>query len=142
MEIAMATRITQWKTAWIALALTLGLHVADEASTGFLPFYNGMVRGIRVGHPWFPMPTFAFPVWLAGLILLVIILLALTPVVARGARWIRVISIILSVIMIANGLGHIGMSFYLGRLAPGVYSSPFLLVAAVALLVTALRAKA
>jgi hypothetical protein len=137
----MSTRIIHWKTAWIALALTLGLHVTDEALTGFLPFYNGMVRGIRAGHSWFPMPTFTFPIWLSGLILLVIVLFALTPFVSRGAKWIRVVSIILSIIMIANGLGHIGMSIYLGRLAPGVYSSPFLLAAAVALLVTSSRAK-
>jgi hypothetical protein len=31
--------------------------------------------------------------------------------------------------MFGNGLGHIGGSFYLGRLMPGVYSAPLLLLA-------------
>jgi len=125
----------------MCLALALGLHVTDEALTGFLPVYNGVVEGIRAKHPWVPLPTFTFPVWLTGLILGVLLLLALSPVVSRGAGWIRVASLLLAVVMIGNGLGHIGASLYWGKFAPGVYSSPFLLLAAVALLVTASGAK-
>jgi hypothetical protein len=43
--------------------------------------------------------------------------------------------------MTGNALGHIGASVYWGEPAPGVYSSPILLLAALALLVTASRAK-
>jgi hypothetical protein len=125
----------------VGLALALGLHVADEALTGFLPVYNRIVAGVRAKHAWVPLPTFTFPVWLAGLVLGVLLLLALTPVVSRGARWIRVVSLLLSVVMIGNALGHLAASLYWGRLAPGVYSSPVLLSAAVALLVTASRAE-
>jgi hypothetical protein len=117
------------------------LHVTDEALTGFLPVYNGVVEGIRAEHTWVPLPTFTFPVWLGGLVLGVLLLLGLTPVVSRAARWIRVVSFMLGVIMSGNALGHIGASVYWGTLAPGAYSSPLLLVAAVALLVTASRAK-
>ena len=52
----MATRISQWRTAWVALALALGLHVTDEALTGFLPVYNGVVEAVRHNHPWVPLP--------------------------------------------------------------------------------------
>jgi len=65
----------------------------------------------------------------------------MSPVGSRGAGWIRVASLLLAVVMIGNGLGHIGASLYWGKFAPGVYSSPFLLLAAVALLVTASGAK-
>jgi hypothetical protein len=140
MEAVMASRIVQWRTAWIGLALALGLHVTDEALTGFLPVYNQVVEGVRARHPWVLLPTFMFPVWLGGLILGVLLPLALTPVVSRGARWIRVVSVILGVVMTGNALGHLGASVYWGRLAPGVYSSPLLLIAAIALLVTASRA--
>ena len=140
MKAAIESRIAQWRTCWVALALALGLHVADEALTGFLPVYNGVVEGIRARHPWIPLPTFTFPVWLGGLILGVLLLLALTPLTSRGSEWVRVVSIILAVVMTGNALGHIGASVYWGKLAPGVYSSPVLLIAAVALLVTALRA--
>jgi hypothetical protein len=136
-----ARRVRQWRTAWVGLALALALHVTDEALTGFLPVYNSIVGGIRANHTWVPLPTFTFPVWLAGLVLGILLLLALTPVVSRGARWIRVVSLILSIMMIGNALGHLGASLYWGRVAPGAYSSPVLLLAAVALLVTSARAK-
>jgi hypothetical protein len=136
----MASRIARWRIAWLGLALALGLHVTDEALTGFLPVYNGLVEGIRANHPWAPLPTFTFPMWLGGLVGGVVVLLALTPVVSRGARWIRVVSIVLGVIMTGNALGHLGASLVWGKPAPGVYSSPLLLIAAAALLVTASNA--
>ncbi len=137
----MANRIVQWRAAWLGLTVALGLHVTDEALTGFLPVYNGLVEGLRANHPWVPLPTFTFPMWLGGLVVGVVLLFALTPVVSRGAPWIRVVSIILGVIMTGNALGHLGASLYWGRLAPGVYSSPLLLIAAATLLATAFRAR-
>jgi len=137
----MASGIAQWRNAWVGLALALGLHVTDEALTGFLPVYNSIVEGLRAKYSWVPLPTFTFRVWLGGLILGVLLLLALTPIVTRGARWIRVVSLILGVIMTGNALGHMGASVYWGRLAPGVYSAPILLISALALLITASRAK-
>ena len=133
-------RIASWRTAWLCLALAIALHVADEAVTGFLPFWNGLVEGLRARHGWVPLPTFRFPVWLGGLVLGVLLLLALTPLVSRGNPWLRVASLALSIVMIGNALGHLGASLYWGRLAPGVYSSPLLLAAAIGLLVTAWRA--
>jgi hypothetical protein len=136
-----ATRVRHWRAAWVCLAVALALHVTDEALTGFLPVYNGIVGEIRASLPWLPLPTFTFPVWLAGLVLGILVLLALTPAVSRGAHWIRVVSLVLSIVMIGNALAHLGASVYWGRVAPGAYSSPLLLLAAVALLVTAARAK-
>lgn len=137
-----ATRIVRWRLAWLALALAIALHVADETLTAFLPAYNSLVETIRSRAPWVFLPTFTFPVWLGGLALGVLLLLALTPFVSRGARWIRVLSLVLGALMTANALAHVAASLYLGRPAPGVYSSPFLLAAAVALVVTASRAGA
>ncbi len=114
--------------AWVAMAIVIALHVTDEAATGFLDFYN---PAVRAQLPFLPLPTFTFSVWLAGLALGVAILLVLSPRAFRGSRWIARVALPLSVLMFANGLGHIGASFYLGRLAPGVYSAPLLLVASV-----------
>lgn len=136
----MATAISRWRTAWLCLACALGLHVADEARTGFLPVYNGIVQDLRAGHPWLLLPTFTFPIWLGGLVAGIALLFALTPVVARGARWIRFASLILGTLMIGNALGHLGASIYWGRLAPGASSSPFLMVASAAVVITAWRA--
>jgi hypothetical protein len=55
--------------AWVALSVTLGAHVADEALTDFLSVYNPLVLAARERFGWFPMPTFTFGIWLAGLIL-------------------------------------------------------------------------
>lgn len=133
--------IVRWAVAWAFLAAALGLHVADEALTGFLPFYNSIISSLRETYGWVPFPTFTFPVWLGGLVAGVTILFALTPLVLRGYRWLKGLSWFLGVLMIANALGHFSMSIWLGEFAPGVYSSPVLLVAAIALIVTTVQTR-
>lgn len=124
----------QFGRAWVAMAVALALHVADEAANDFLSVYNPAVRSLRGRFPFLPLPEFTFAVWLSGLIAAVIILLALSPAAFRGARWLRIVSWPYGVIMLLNGLGHIGGSIYFGRLMPGVYSAPLLLAASVHLL--------
>lgn len=134
------TRI-RWAIAWAAMAVALALHVADEALTGFLPFYNSLVESLRDRYAWFPMPTFAFETWLGGLVLLIVALFALTPLALRGSRILLVLSYLLGVLMIANATAHVVASSWLGDFAPGVYSSPVLFVAALALLYSAATAQ-
>jgi hypothetical protein len=43
--------------AWSVLVAALALHVADEAATGFLDFYNPLVLSIRKSIPWSPVPS-------------------------------------------------------------------------------------
>ena len=114
--------------AWVAMAVTIALHVTDEAATGFLSVYNPAVRAIRARLPFLPLPTFTFGLWLAGLVVAILVLLALSPLAFRGKRWVRWAALPLAVLMFGNGLLHIAGSFYLGRLMPGVYSAPLLLV--------------
>lgn len=127
--------------AWVALCLALALHVTDEALTGFLSVYNPTVMALRPRGWWFP-PTFQFKAWLAGLVCLVAILLALSPQFFRGVRWARPIGYFFAVVNIFNAMGHI-IATILGRTAatvtfprpmPGFWSSPFLLAASVYLL--------
>ena len=131
----------RWGISWICLALAIALHVADEALTGFLPLYNAVVDEIRATYSWFPMPTFTFRTWLSALVSGVIILLALSPFVFFGQVVMRYLSFFLSVVMIANALGHVAVSVYLWTFAPGVYSSPFLFAAAVFLFSATRRAR-
>jgi hypothetical protein len=133
--------VARWGRAWLGLAAALGLHVTDEALTDFLPAYNRIVESMRDSVPWLPLPTFAFQVWLTGLVLLVASLFALTPLVYRGARWLRPVSYFLGALMAGNALGHLGASLLLRRLAPGALSSPVLLVAAVSLLIATRRSR-
>lgn len=120
--------------AWLALCLALTVHVVDEALTDFLSVYNPAVQAIRKRIPYLPLPTFTFEVWLAGLCLAVVVLLALSPFAFRSARWIVLLSYPYGAIMFLNGLLHFAGSMYLGRAMPGVYSAPLLLGASAYLL--------
>ncbi|MGH9348502.1 MAG: HXXEE domain-containing protein [Vicinamibacterales bacterium] len=119
--------------AWLLLVGALAVHVLDEALTGFLDFFNPLVQSIRSRVPWFPMPTFTFDVWLAGLITLVVVLALLAPAVRRGAPGTRIASWVLTAIMFVNGVGHLAGSVYFERWLPGATSAPLLLVASVVL---------
>lgn len=119
-----------WTLSWIALVVAFGLHVVDEATHDFLGVWNPLVESLRQRIPLLPLPTFSFELWLGGLIAGFLVLLSLTLFVRRGATWMRPLSYILAVIMFGNGLLHIFGSLYQGRLLPGVFSSPLLLVTA------------
>lgn len=125
--------------AWLLLTAALGVHVADEALTDFLSFYNPMVTSLRERLGWWPMPTFTFDVWLTGLIVAVVLLALLSAFAFRGARAMAWASFPYGGLMLLNGLGHTLGSVYFGRLLPGVYSSPLLLAASVWLLLCARR---
>ena len=90
-----------------------------------------MVHSIRTRVSWFPMPTFTFRIWLAGLAALVVVLALMSPAVRRGVPGTRLASYVLSVIMVLNAIGHLGGSMYLGRWLPGTTSAPLLLVASI-----------
>lgn len=125
--------------AWFAMTVAFALHVLDEASTGFLAVYNPTVTALRARWGWFPMPTFTFRAWLTGLIAGLVFCFALTPLAARGVRWLRPLAWFYAVIMFYNGMGHtlftiLGrtvQSVRFARPAPGFYSSPFLFIGSV-----------
>ena len=127
--------------------MAFALHVFDEAATGFLNVYNPTVLTMRARRGWFPMPTFGFREWLAGLIAGVLLCLLLTPVAARGAHWLRPLAWFYALVMFLNGAGHtvftvIGhtvASLTFPRPAPGFYSSPFLFICSVWLVVELIR---
>jgi hypothetical protein len=126
--------------AWIGLWLALGLHVTDEALTGFLSVYNPTVLALRAKLGFWPMPTFTFRDWLVGLIIAVALLALLTPFAFRNARWLRPIFYLVAIVfeifnaaghIIGTILGHTVASVRFPRPAPGFYSSPLLLAAAI-----------
>lgn len=125
--------------AWIFLSAAIALHVTDEAMTDFLSVYNAAIRAIRERLPFLPLPTFSFGVWLMGLCVGIALLFCLSLLAFRGNRVLVWIAFVLSILMFGNGLLHIGGSFYLDRLMPGVYSSPILLIASAWLFINAKR---
>src|SRR5947207_3378728 len=92
--------------AWVFLCLAFCAHVADEALTGFLPIYNATVLAMRSQYKWFPMPTFGFREWLAGLIVAYLVFLLLTPFAFRNACWLRPLAYFYAGVHFLNGMGH------------------------------------
>jgi hypothetical protein len=135
--------------AWILLCLALTLHVFDEATTGFLGVYNATVLALRERLGWWPMPTFQFGEWLAGLIVACVALLALSGAVSRGVKGTRVVAYIFATIMLLNAAGHtLGTIFgrtvasvTFPRPAPGFWSSPIIAAAAIYLLIQLRRSR-
>jgi len=130
----MTSRRRHW-LAWIALCGALAIHVADEALTGFLDRYNPIFRETREQYPLLQLPIFTFDVWLSLLIFAVVTLSASSYFVWKGRWAMRPISHVFAVFMLVNGLLHIAHSIYMRELMPGVYSSPLLLAASIALIV-------
>lgn len=125
--------------AWLALTFAVAVHVTDEAATGFLSLYNPAVRGIRERFPWLPLPTFSFDVWFVGLVAAIVVLLLLTRLAFSNSPRLRPLAYAFAVLMLGNGMLHVAASVYLRRPAPGVFSSPLLLVAASYLVVSLRR---
>ncbi|MGB8988255.1 MAG: hypothetical protein WCC37_16755 [Candidatus Sulfotelmatobacter sp.] len=128
---------------WFALCVAFGLHIIDEATTGFLAVYNPTVIILRARWEWFPLPMYDFRGWLSGLIVAWTLLICLTPVAARGMRGLRPLAWIFAMVMFLNGVGHTLFSI-LGRTvspvtfprpAPGFYSSPLLFAASLWLMI-------
>jgi hypothetical protein len=125
--------------AWVLLCLSLALHVADEATTGFLSIYNPTVLSLRASLGWWPMPTYAYQDWLTGLIVVCLALLALSPFMFAGVRWMHGPAYFLAALMMLNAIGHTWFSIVgrtvpevtFSRPAPGFWSSPFLAAASI-----------
>lgn len=135
-QIARRTRIRRrhwW--AWIALCAALAIHVADEALTDFLSLYNPTVIALRERNPTLQLPAFTFDRWLSLLIFAVLALSASSYFVWKGRWAMRPISYLFAGFMLLNGLLHIAISIYMGKLISGVYSSPLLVAASVALII-------
>ena len=116
--------------AWVFMISAISIHVFDEAVTDFLPFYNGLALNLRESLGFSLLPTFSFEAWLGGLIAAIIICFSLTPLVNRSGRFIQTFATLLGMLMVANALAHMVGSACMGRLLPGFWSSPFLLLTA------------
>ena len=125
--------------AWLLLVSTVGLHVLDESITGFLPFYNDLVMTLRERLGFFPAPTFSFGIWLGGLVIGILLCFGLMIFVARGGRCIRWIATLLGVLMLFNALGHLIGSLYFGKVLPGMWSSPLLLMSSLFMILQGFR---
>jgi hypothetical protein len=127
-------RRNHWR-AWMGLCVALAIHVTDEALTGFLDWYNPIVREMREKYPMLLLPTFRFDIWISLLIFAIVSLTATSYFVWKGRWAMRPISHVFAGFMLLNGLLHIAVSLYMREWLPGVYSSPLLIAASIVLIV-------
>ena len=112
--------------AWIAFALAVALHVADEASHDFLAVYNPNARAIRA-KLHLPLPVFTLRSFVVALGTAVCVLVALAPLAFHGVHWIRVAAVPVAIVVgLLNACLHVGSSLFFRRAMPGVLSSPVL----------------
>jgi hypothetical protein len=125
--------------AWMALCGALAIHVADEALSGWLDWYNPTAREIHEQYPIvilpILLPTFTFEIWISLLIFAVVMLSAASYFVWTGRWAMRPISHVFAVFMLVNGLVHIAHSIYTREFMPGVYTSPLIMAASIVLIV-------
>lgn len=129
----------QQVAAWVTLVGALAVHVADEALTDFLAFYNANAVRIRADLPWLALPTLSFPAWVTAMAFLLVLLSLLTPSVRGGQAWSRVAAYALGAVAIANGVVHLAGSAVLGQWLPGANSGPLLIAAGLWLVVATRR---
>lgn len=124
---------------WLALCFSLTAHVAEEAFTGFLPVYGDATRAVSELFPYFPSPSLVLAVsmWLS--VAFVATLTGLSPFAYRGAVWMRIATIGIALVVLANVSGHAVGSVMAGHALPGVYTTPLLAVVGVYALVFAWR---
>ena len=122
--------------AWFLLAVAFALHVWDEAAHNFLTYYNATALALSGRFPWMPRMDMSYKTWLVGLLAAIALDFALTPLAYRNSLRLRTLAYAIGVIQTLNGLHHIVLSIR-GRSvgsvvfdgpAPGVYSSPALLL--------------
>jgi hypothetical protein len=137
--IRLHTRDNSLGRPWLALCFALAAHLAEQAHVGFLPVYNDAVRAVGSLLPIVSKPglVLAVGMWLA--VGLVGAFTALLPYAYRGSRWMRLATIGLSLIVLANVTGYIGGSTLAGSLLPGMYTLPLLLGTGIYALVVAWR---
>lgn len=120
---------------WLFFGYTVALHVLDEAGHNFLAVYLPNAHAIRRAAPFLPIPIFTFESWIGSLALGLTLWLLLTPLALQGQKWLRGVAIpVAMVVGILNGAAHIVSSIYMGRMMPGVYSAPLLLLSGTVLL--------
>jgi hypothetical protein len=115
--------------AWIAFALAVALHVADEAAHDFLSVYNANALKIRRRFH-IAIPVFTLRSFLVTLSIAVGLLFLLSPLAFHGAHWIRGLAVFVAILAgILNGCLHLGASALYRRWMPGVMTAPLLLAA-------------
>lgn len=124
--------------AWLFFSIAFALHTWDEAIHDFIGYYDATALTLYAHFSWFPRIDVGFHTWLATLVLVNLVLLALTPLAFRNVPWLRPLAYAVAGFGLASGIGHVLVTIR-GRtvpsvefegVSPGFYTSPLLLLSA------------
>ncbi len=132
-----AVRKPNFGFAWLFLCLSMALHAWDEATHSFLTYYNATVLTLYGHFAFFPRIDLEYQNWVELWVLVIIAGLILTPWAFRNVRWMRWLGFATAALVLLVGAGFVAAQIYGGFLgsvqfdgaAPGVYTTPLLLVA-------------
>lgn len=113
---------------WLLQLTALLIHVADEAIGDLVSYYNLTIDEINSDLGTTVLPTLILEYWLAAMLIVIAILFSLTRWVSRVSSMARRLVLVVSALMVLNGVGHVIGSIFLGHLLPGFWSSPLLIV--------------
>ena len=125
-----------------ALVSIVAANILDDVLNDFLGYYNATILTLYGHFSWFPRVDLSFREWLVGVTVADAVLLLLSPSAFRNALLVTPIAYAFSAIMLLNGCGsilaalrgHTLGSVHFTGMAPGIYSSPFLLAGSAYLL--------
>ncbi|MCS7043212.1 MAG: hypothetical protein NZR01_10505 [Bryobacteraceae bacterium] len=136
----MPWRRSRLHQSWLALTVSLTLHVAEGAVRDYLAFYNPLAMSLRDMMLWTWMPTFTFAAWLGGWIAILAVLYGMAWFAAYARGWMVWAALAYAEVMFLYAAAKLGFAVYLEKGIPGIYTAPLVLAASGWLTLEALAA--
>ncbi len=138
----MSRYLGQWTLAWFLACAVFALHIVDEGLNGTFGFYSDLERLLTQLLPSLNITPFNFDVWLINMSGTLVVLFALTPLVAAHNPLMVPASWAFAAFLTGNSAFHLLMSAGRGELVTGAITSPLMLLAGLLLFVSTARGKA
>lgn len=135
----MIRNLGQWTLAWFLACAVFALHIVDEGLNGTFGFYSDLERLFTQLLPSLNITPFNFDVWLLNMTGTLVVLFALTPLVAARNALMVPASWAFAAFLTGNSAFHLLMSAGRGELVTGALSSPLMLAAGLFLFVSTAR---
>jgi hypothetical protein len=119
----------KWGWSFVALTAAFAIHVADEATSNAVAFYNALIGAVRGRYPFVPIPTLVGDAWLTGLVATVVVMSVLSVLAFRGVQRLKYPAYGLGAVVLLNSTQHVITSSLAHQLTPGTRSAPLLLIA-------------
>ena len=118
----------RWTLAWLGVCAALAVHLADEVINGSTGLYGDFVQLFSFLFPFLELPTFRREIWLINLGGAIVVLFALTWMVARRRSPMAAASYLLAAFVTLNGVLHLTTAVAVRHMIPGAWTASLLVV--------------